>query len=208
MRWISTGLSANTGCSPRAQLIGPAAGHLDRRERGRTLFDAPDKPLGRGHDLLPRRHGGAGAIPPLRLQCPRSGFAGPAETRPTYRLGMRWTYCIHRKADPTATTSTPVASGSSVPAWPALAGRANRATTLVACRNVMPAGLFSVRNPQGSMGDGGFRIRQCPTTAVAGEGPTVDILVPASASIQPPFTGIDRGKWAINRPPVSAQSLR
>src|SRR6185503_1544880 len=43
--------------------------------------------------------------------------------------------------------STPVASGSRVPAWPALRASNSRRTALTACVDVMPAGLSSTSQP-------------------------------------------------------------
>ena len=55
---------------------------------------------------------------------------------------MRWTYSVKRVAMPTQRTSTPVASGSSVPAWPILVPRGNqRCARSTAARDVMRLGL-------------------------------------------------------------------
>src|SRR6185437_14783213 len=65
---------------------------------------------------------------------------------------IRCTYSINRVAAPMQTTNTPEASGSSVPAWPVLAGRTSRLTTSTACREVMPLGLSRTISPwQGSV---------------------------------------------------------
>jgi 16S rRNA (guanine527-N7)-methyltransferase len=45
------------------------------------------------------------------------------------------------------TTNTPVAKGSSVPAWPTLAGRTSLCTRLTASREVHPVGLLMLRIP-------------------------------------------------------------
>src|SRR5262245_30106160 len=56
-------------------------------------------------------------------------------------------YSINRVAGPTATTRTPVARGSSVPAWPALCRRISRCTRLTTSRDVSPAGLSILSRP-------------------------------------------------------------
>src|SRR6266550_4550294 len=56
-------------------------------------------------------------------------------------------YSTRRVAGPMATTSTPVASGSSVPACPALCGLTSRCTRLTTSREVSPVGLSMLSRP-------------------------------------------------------------
>src|SRR5438270_1272340 len=56
-------------------------------------------------------------------------------------------YSTNRVAGPMATIKTPVASGSSVPAWPTLCGRTSRCTRLTTSRDVIPAGLSILSRP-------------------------------------------------------------
>src|SRR5262245_25819500 len=65
---------------------------------------------------------------------------------------MACTYSISRVAWPTARTSTPVASGSRVPAWPILVfGENQRAARSTASREVSPEGLSRTSSPLGFM---------------------------------------------------------
>ena len=114
----------------------------------------PTKRRGRRLDLLSSRHGGVRQLDHLAFdvfgrarvgrggRCPCIAWASAARTRSS------------RVAPPTQTTNTPVASGSSVPAWPALAGRARRSTTSTACREVMPAGFFRLSRPASGVSHG------------------------------------------------------
>src|SRR5262245_46744030 len=61
---------------------------------------------------------------------------------------MSWTYSVSRVAAPMQSTSTPVASGSSVPAWPILVFRGSLAwMRFTTSREVIPPGLSMTRNP-------------------------------------------------------------
>src|SRR5262245_29633172 len=61
---------------------------------------------------------------------------------------MSCTYSVSRVATPTQSTSTPVASGSSVPVWPMRVPRGNqRCARSTASREVMPPGLSSTSKP-------------------------------------------------------------
>src|SRR5581483_7947539 len=50
-------------------------------------------------------------------------------------------------ASPNATGSTPVASGSSVPAWPAFCARSSRRTAATACAELIARGLSRTSQP-------------------------------------------------------------
>ena len=60
---------------------------------------------------------------------------------------MSWTYSINLVALPAQTTSTPVASGSSVPACPNLTPLSTLPIALTASREVMPRGLLIFKTP-------------------------------------------------------------
>ena len=51
-------------------------------------------------------------------------------------------------ASPSAIANTPVASGSSVPAWPAFLASSAQRTLLTTAVDVMPAGLSTITQPE------------------------------------------------------------
>ena len=75
--------------------------------------------------------------------------AVPSTTSPTYRLSSPDRNVSSRVARPTPSTSTPVASGSSVPEWPTLRVPSRpRALATTSC-DVQPAGLSTTATPSG-----------------------------------------------------------
>ena len=152
MRWISTGRAASSGCSPLSgKLVGAAARDLQRRERRRTLLDSADEPPGRRHDLLPASESGHPATRSRRPRRLRSGFAGPAGTCPCIASAFAArsrSIAWRRRRTPPARRWPAGRACRRGPPWPAASAVARRST---ACRDVISAGLFRFRIPQGSM---------------------------------------------------------
>ena len=92
----------------------------ERRELGRHLVNLAHQRGHGGLNLLHQRDFRIFLVynPPVRVQrvAPR-----PSRITVRYDFGIRWIHSTRRVAAPTQTTSTPVASGSRVPACPVFA---------------------------------------------------------------------------------------
>ena len=74
--------------------------------------------------------------------------AAPNATVASYALSASARYCWSFTASSTHTARTPVAAGSSVPAWPARDARSSRRTRCTTSKLVGPAGLSTTRTPE------------------------------------------------------------
>src|SRR5438309_10504935 len=84
--------------------------------------------------------------------CASASASSVADAKPrwmsaTYVLGRRCANSAKRVADSNRMGSTPVASGSSVPAWPTRCAPVNRRRRLTTENDVSPAGLSTLRTP-------------------------------------------------------------
>src|SRR5687767_8620444 len=115
----------------------------------------------------------------VAVRCPRRMVAVYSLSQPTRKVSRR-------VALPTPSTSTPVAIGSSVPAWPTLRVPARRRPRPTTSWEVQPAGLSTTSSPSGALmrrsveaggepGQGSVRVVEgreagCEAVATAAEG--------------------------------------
>src|SRR3954452_16742310 len=115
---------------------------------------------------------------------------------------------MSRVTDPTPTSRTPVASGSSVPAWPTRRSPSWRRHTATTSWLVMPAGLSTTHRPWTG---GGLRLgivapgwRVVAQGALRALGQTDDVVGPDLEHGR--LAGVDLvADGALHRPPVLAQ---
>ena len=142
------------GAAPDRRPSPPAPG---RRPAGRRS-SRPNNPAAPGR---PRPPSGPPPPPPrprdgtprilltysIRPSASSVSLRAPSRTTVRYDLGKAWISSTSRVADPTQTTRTPEASGSSVPAWPTFARPTSRTTRSTTAREVIPRGLSTTRMP-------------------------------------------------------------
>ena len=114
--------------------MSPVSGRIAARDR--VLGDARGR--GRSTTTSPS----ASSVP---SHCPSRIVA-------VYALSVRTRWCSNRVAAPTPSTSTPVAIGSSVPAWPTRRVRASRRIRATTSCDVSPAGLSTTTSPSAPAG--------------------------------------------------------
>src|SRR5579864_9364235 len=83
----------------------------------------------------------------------------------TYSFGSRWANSARRVADSKRMGSTPVASGSRVPAWPTRLAPVTSRRRLTAEKEVAPAGLLRLRTPD-RIDAPEYRFAGCPQNCV------------------------------------------
>ena len=130
-------------------LVGTSPVDLDRGDRRRHLLDLADEPRQGGADVVLGQVAGGRDADDLALGV--VGGGGDPEPRAWRRRPSRSSIRCpsSRVARPTPSTSTPVAIGSSVPAWPTLrVPRARRARATTSCE-VSPPGLSTTTRPVG-----------------------------------------------------------
>ena len=154
--WITTsrGSRGTSRPSPR-QLVEPPALVVDGREHRRHLLDPADE---------------AGGPPPRPARGPRGGTAGVESTRPlrsrvsvvtpsrsvaTYSLSWSVRYGMSLVASPSSIGSTPMASGSSVPACPTRSKPSRRRSSATTSNDVTPGGLSTTSTPASLMAGSG-----------------------------------------------------
>src|SRR4051812_4970767 len=92
----------------------------------------------------------SGGIPPVSTISPSGSpvvETAPSRATVTYVFGSAMRNRCARRARPTSTSSSPVANGSSVPAWPALRTPSARRVASVRSCDVLPAGLSTRTRP-------------------------------------------------------------
>ena len=100
------------------ELVEPATADLHRRHHRRELLDVAEEARRPRPPRLGRARAASVAARRRRPTASSVLVAMPNTTRPRYDLPASWRNRRSRVARPRPTSSTPVASGSSVPAWP------------------------------------------------------------------------------------------
>ena len=144
-----TGRAARSTSMPsRASSCSRRPSTSDRRDHRRHLLDVTG-------EVRRRRPGGRRRASPRAMSCVATtapsasseSVSTPSTTSPVYRFQPSPTKRIRRVTSPTPTTSTPVALGSSVPAWPIRRSPRRRRSMPTTSWLVTPAGLSTIDSP-------------------------------------------------------------
>ena len=144
-----TGRAGSSTSSPaRTRCVGALAVDLDRRDRrrapARCRRRTPPAAARTSSSVERGRRRGGDAPRPRRR---RWWCAAPSRIVASYALSVSVRWPSSRVARLTPSTSTPVAIGSSVPAWPTLRVPASRRTRATTSCEVNPAGLSTTTRP-------------------------------------------------------------